>query len=132
ERNARIIAITNSQNREPGIARVSDKLIFLNVGKEIAVPATKTFTAQLFLTAALAGCKIEQTARQVADCMQSYINSDVPEQLLNFISNKKGVTWLGRGLIQPAALDAALKLMETTNTPSAGWSTAEYLHGPVG
>src|SRR5690606_5625784 len=97
-----------------------------------AVPATKTYTAQLFASAALAGLEIEKSARDTADCMEKYLASGLPEKLAEDLNKKSGIIWLSRGLTQAAALDSSLKIQETVNMPSSGWSTAEFLHGPIG
>jgi glucosamine--fructose-6-phosphate aminotransferase (isomerizing) len=132
ERGAKVVTITNSQSKTPSISKVSDRIFFLNVGAEHAVPATKTYSAQLFATAALAGLNIEKAIIETSEAMRAYLNSSVPEQLREFLNTKSVIIWLARGLLQAAALDTSLKLQETVGIPSFGWSTAEFLHGPIG
>jgi len=132
KRGAKIVGITNAQKKDCSLAGVADQVFYLNVGPELAIPATKTFSAQLFATAALAGMKIVPMASQTAACMREYLNSGSAELLAGELLKKSGIIWLSRGLNQPAALDSSLKIQETVNLPSAGWSTAEFLHGPAG
>ncbi len=130
-RGAKVIAVTNSQNKMSSISKVANETFYLDVGEELAVPATKTFSAQLFATAALAGLDIKEAAFEISKAMRDYLNSNVPKKLNDFIISKSVIIWLARGLIQPAALDASLKLQETVGISSFGWSSAEFLHGPV-
>lgn len=131
ERNARVISITNSQSENPSIKNVSDKVFFINAGKENAVPATKSYSAQLIVTAALSGMNIIEQNKQIANCIETYLLSDESKKLSEFVNSKNVSVWLSRGLIQPAALDASLKLQETVGVPSFGYSSAEFLHGPI-
>ena len=131
ERKAKVIAITNSDNPNPSIKNVSDKVFFIKAGKENAVPATKSYTAQLMVTASLSGINIKNQSDQIADCIENYLNSNEAITLSEFVNEKKVSVWLSRGIIQPAALDASLKLQETVGLPSFGYSSAEFLHGPI-
>lgn len=131
DRNARVIAITNSESENPGIKKVSDKVFFIKTGKENAVPATKSYSAQLIVTAALSGINIIKQTDRIAHCIEKYIHSDIPDKLADFVNKKNVSVWLSRGITQPAALDSSLKLQETVGVPSFGYSSAEFLHGPI-
>lgn len=131
DRNAKVISITNSESDNPGIKKVSDKVFFIKTGVESAVPATKSYSAQLIVTAALSGIDIQKQTDRIADCIDKYIKSDAPDKLADFVNNKNVSVWLSRGITQPAALDSSLKLQETVGVPSYGYSSAEFLHGPI-
>jgi glucosamine--fructose-6-phosphate aminotransferase (isomerizing) len=131
ERNARVISITNSESDNPSIKNVSDKVFFIKAGKENAVPATKSYSAQLIVTAALSGININEHTSEIANCIEKYLISEESKKLAEFVNEKNVSVWLSRGLIQPAALDASLKLQETVGVPSFGYSSAEFLHGPI-
>ena len=131
-RGAKIIGITNAKSKTPSIAKFCDELFFLEAGDELAVPATKTFSIQLLVTAALAGINIKEKIAEISQCLTTYLTSSHPLVLRDFIDNKNVVLWLARGVSQCSALDSALKLQETVNFASFGYSSAEFLHGPIG
>ncbi len=107
-------------------------IIRLGCGPERAVPATKSVIAQLFMAAALAGFDSRsQPPSEMADCMLRIDADGVPTKLADFLVGARTVTWLARGPSYGGALDAALKMQESVGMPSCGYSTAEYLHGPI-
>lgn len=131
-RGARVLGITNAQGDDSNLGHVSDSLIHLEVGDERAVPATKTFTAQLFVSAALCGLEIEVPAVQVARGLERALSEGVPKRLAEFLQGGRSVHIVARGPALAAALDGALKLQESACMLAAGYSSAELLHGPVG
>lgn len=132
DRGAYVIGVTNSTDASCHLGRASHELFQLDAGPERAVPATKTFGAQLFAAAALCGFPIEDAAKDTARRMRELLASDAWEQLGRFLSGAELVWWIARGPARAAALDAALKTMESAALPGVGWSAAEVLHGPVG
>lgn len=130
-RGALVVAVTETGFSHAHLLKHAHHVIRLGCGPELAVPATKSVIAQLFIAAALAGFDIEQAAEQAAACMLRIDAEGVPDQLATFLSGARTVTWLARGPSIGGALDAALKLQESVGVPSSGYSTAEYLHGPI-
>jgi glucosamine--fructose-6-phosphate aminotransferase (isomerizing) len=131
ERGARVIGITNSLDPDSHLAVASDDLMHLDVGSEIAVPATKTLCAQLFVTAALCGYPIVQGAHQASDAIESLLSARWLPEVADVVSGARTVVWIARGPSLAAALDASLKIQEVAGLPSLAWSTAEFLHGPI-
>lgn len=129
-RGARVIGVTNAED-DCALGRISDELVRLQVGAEKAVPATKTFTAQLFIAAALAGYPIAAAAEEVADAM-GHVEAEDIERLVEFIDGARTLSIIARGPALGAALDAALKLQESAAMPCTAYSAAEFLHGPIG
>lgn len=130
QRGAKIIGLSNTKNST--LEKISDGFFFLDIEKELAVPATKTFSMQLVASAALAGIDISKQTKQISDCMKDYLNSDLAKEVARFVNEKETILWIGRGLSQASALDSALKMQETVNFTSFGYSSAEFLHGPIG
>lgn len=132
ERGALVIAVT-----EAGMAgtqlllQPAHHFIRLGCGPELAVPATKSVIAQLFVAAGLAGFDILQAAEQTAASMKQIEAQALPQQLAEFLIGARTVTWLARGPSLGGALDAALKMQESVGLPANAYSTAEYLHGPI-
>jgi glucosamine--fructose-6-phosphate aminotransferase (isomerizing) len=96
-----VVGIAN----EPGSAltQVCDLTLLTEAGPELAVPATKTVTAQMLAVAAVAA--------RWADARRLVVT--------------------GRGLGYAAALETALKIKETARVHAEGLSSADLLHGPI-
>jgi glucosamine--fructose-6-phosphate aminotransferase (isomerizing) len=132
DRGARIIGVTNRAGPGSTLGRVAHTLLRFDVGVELAVPATKTFTAQLFIAAGLCGLPLRDVVDQTADAMEKAVGSDAVNVTLDFLDDAQTVLWVARGPALAGALDAALKLQETAGRHSYGYSSAEVLHGPIG
>lgn len=131
-RGARVLGITNSASSDSNLASVSDALLSLDVGREQAQTATKTFCAQLFATAALCDFPLDPAADQTATAMERVVESDAPARIAEFIQGGRTVAFVARGPALAAAKDAALKLQEAVGMHCHSWSAAEFMHGPVG
>lgn len=131
-RGAKVLGITNADEEPTNLGRASDAMFRLGVGEEIAVPSTKTFTAQLFASAALSGYTIRPAIEQAAAALEAAYADRVHERLADFIDGGRTVQVVARGPALAAALDGALKLQEAANVMATGYSAAEILHGPVG
>lgn len=130
-RGALVVAISEADAADAYVLKSAQHVLRLGCGPELAVPATKSVIAQFFIAAALAGYDIEEPAAQLAECMLSIDAAGIPAKLAEFLSGARTVTWLARGPAVAGALDAALKLQESVGIPAFGYSTAEYLHGPI-
>ena len=131
ERGAHVLGITNRAGPGSALGAVADRLVRFDVGAERAIPATKTFTAQLFLAAGLCGYPIEEAAGETADAIESLVQGHLPAMVADFVEGARAVLWVARGPAYAGALDAALKVQEAARVPSLGYSAAEILHAPV-
>lgn len=130
-RGATVVAVTEAPSPDAELQQIAQHVIRLGCGPELAVPATKSVVAQLFIAAALAGYDIMDAAAQTAQCMERIDAAGTPAQLATFLEGARTVTWLARGPSIGGALDAALKMQESVGIPATGYSMAEYLHGPI-
>ena len=130
-RGAAAVAVT-AASQDVLLSELADATFRLNCGPELAVPATKSFTAQLFAAAALAGYPLVQAAEQAANAMESILSGDLVSALSDFLQGGRTVAWVARGPSYGGALDAALKTQESLGMPAFGYSAAEFLHGPIG
>ncbi len=128
---ALVVAITEAGIADTHLLKHAHHVIRLGCEPELAVPATKSVIAQLFVAAALSGVDVTLAAEQTAACMLRIDADAVATRLAAFLAGARTVTWLARGPSIGGALDAALKLQESVGTPAFGYSTAEYLHGPI-
>lgn len=144
ERGHLTLAITNV----PGstMAREADLSIPTIAGRELAIPATKSFTAQLAVLHLLAiagglhrGTMSEAAAEhrlQALLQLPGSIAAQLPkwekqiEALAPFYSNAKTLLFLGRGIHYPMAREGALKLKESSYLHAEGYPTGELRHGP--
>ncbi len=138
------LAITNvpasSMAREAGVSFPTA------AGRELAIPATKSFTAQLlnlYLLSLLAG---EQRGELSPDTLKSLLEElqTLPQQIAGQLerwetevravadawSDKKSFLFLGRGVHYPIAREGALKLKESSYLNAEGYPSGELKHGP--
>lgn len=137
---ATALAITNTAGSP--LADAADVAVELGTGPEEAVPATKTFTAQLAAFALLAealavaggaGAPGWTPAWPAAlDAVDAVVADPAPAgELAPALLAADRVVPMGRGLLYAAALEAALKLAETTGRAVHAFSPADLLHGPI-
>ena len=130
------VAVTN----EPGspLAAEADIALVTRAGREVAVPATKSYTTQLAALAVLATALAADPQARGDDLRRA------PDELESLLRGRAGVDqaveWLaaedstlvtGRGLVLGTALEVALKLEETCLRPVRGLSYADLRHGPI-
>ncbi|HET8814410.1 MAG TPA: SIS domain-containing protein [Solirubrobacterales bacterium] len=133
---ATAIAVTNDE-RSP-LAEAAHGVIALGAGLERAVPATKTFTTQLAAIAIVADALSRQDAEDLEDlaaipALQERVLEDdgcVREAAAGLV-NARAVVTVGSGLLYPVALEAGLKLLETTSIPVLSYSASDFVHGPL-
>jgi glutamine---fructose-6-phosphate transaminase (isomerizing) len=132
---ARTVAIVN--DAAGPLAGVADAVLTLDAGVERAVPATKTVTGQLLATASVAaglgrvpftGDELRALPQQVADVLADRF---VAEATTRHWAGAERVFVVARGLLLAAALEAALKIKETTGMLAEGVSAADLRHGPI-
>jgi glucosamine--fructose-6-phosphate aminotransferase (isomerizing) len=129
-------AITNDPDSP--LAETAEHVLPLGAGPELAVAASKTYTAQLMtvamLAAALAGDDGEAT-RQLAGvpaAMRRALESEArAEELARANRSITSCVVLGRGYNLATALEWALKLKELASVLAHAYSTADFEHGPV-
>lgn len=135
---ARSIAVTNDPASP--LAAAADLPLVTAAGVERAVPATKSYTAQLTALAVLADAlgppahTLEPHLRRVPDAIAALLASEVDaevEAAVGALSPTRDTLVTGRGLVYGTALETALKLEETCLQPVRGLSYADLRHGPM-
>jgi glutamine---fructose-6-phosphate transaminase (isomerizing) len=135
EAGATVIGITNEESSE--FAATASVTVALEAGPELAVPATKTVTAQMLATvAAAAGVTADQSLaaglpRLAERAAELIADSKAIEAVAERLAPYRRMVVVGRGLLYPAAKETALKLQETTGAMAHGFSTADFRHGPI-
>ncbi|MGP3698936.1 glutamine--fructose-6-phosphate transaminase (isomerizing) [Rhodobacter sp. NSM] len=141
---ARTLAVVNVPTSS--IAREADVLIPMHAGPEIGVASTKAFTAQLLVLLLLAlKCARDRDRMEAGRCatLLSEIRS-IPgfmsrildreadyERIAEVLGECDDVLFLGRGVMFPMALEAALKLKEISYIHAEAYAAGELKHGPI-
>jgi glutamine---fructose-6-phosphate transaminase (isomerizing) len=138
---ATTVAITN--DRDSPLASAAGATIDTAAGAERAVPATKTVTSQFAAFAVLAealaagagaGLPWDDAAWEALPSAVETILADaepVQRAAAAIGAETTGLVAIARGLLLGAALEAALKVKETTGILAEGASAADFLHGPI-
>ena len=132
---ARTIAITNGSDSP--LANAVDIALVTAAGPELAVPATKTYTAQLaalgVLGAALAADSDDLVAGLEAaggEAQRLLADDSAAEAVARAISDCAALVVTGRGYSLSSALEIALKAQEVCGIAAIGLSGADLQHGP--
>lgn len=131
----RAVAITN--DADSPLATVAEAVVDLGAGDEQAVPATKTFTAQMAAFAVLAAALGdvpwgEGDLALVPDAVAGVLaDPDAMAALADRWAAIDKLVVTARGWMFSAALETALKVRETALVSAQGYSVADFLHGPI-
>ena len=132
---ARTVAVTN--DAESPLARSASVHVSLDAGDERAVPATKTFTAQLAAMALVAEAlgPVPFGAgdwERLPGVVEELLADPAPaESVAVQLEGVDELACVGRGYLMCVALEAALKLREAAGVRAEGWSAADFRHGPL-
>ncbi|RSO04818.1 glucosamine-6-phosphate deaminase [Streptomyces sp. WAC 06783] len=142
EAGAITLAVTN--NAGSALAGISEFHIDVLAGPERALPATKTYTAELLaLYLLVEGLRVSAghprprvpgylAARALPDLAESVLaRHDEVRALAARYRFAERMVLTSRGYGYPTAKEAALKLMETSYIPALSYSGADLLHGPL-
>jgi glutamine---fructose-6-phosphate transaminase (isomerizing) len=132
---ARAVAVTNEPDSP--LVRGASVHVSLGAGEEGAVPATKTFTAQLAAMALVAEAlgAVPFGAGdwdRLPGMVEEVLGDATPaERLAVQLQDADELACVGRGYLMCVALEAALKLREAAGLRAEGWSAADFRHGPL-
>jgi glutamine---fructose-6-phosphate transaminase (isomerizing) len=143
-RGAKTVAISNVA--EATIAREASAALLTFAGIEKAVPATKSFTAQLTLLYLFALFLARKRGRMTSEVTRTHLNflAEVPAGIEKFLpawdaqaaecarrfQHAKAFLFLGRGVHYAIAREGALKLKEISYVQAEGLPAGELRHGP--
>jgi glucosamine--fructose-6-phosphate aminotransferase (isomerizing) len=132
---ARTVAIVNGAPSPLG--DVADVVIDLGAGGEVAVPATKTFTATLMALALVASAMgtvpwsdddLDALPRHVGQVLGDGARAEMVARRLDGADR---VLTVARGPLLAAASETALKIRETSAIFAEAFSAADLRHGPI-
>jgi glucosamine--fructose-6-phosphate aminotransferase (isomerizing) len=131
EGGAMTLAVTNAPDSP--LAEAAELRLDIDAGRERAVAATKTYTAQLLtlllLFDAVGGHR--RDLERLPDLAERTLADDTAHDIAARYRFADRVVTTGRGYAYATAREAALKLMETSYLPALAFSGADMLHGPV-
>ncbi len=129
------LAITN--NSGSPLAQTAEFALDVGAGPEKAVAATKTYTAELMVLAALSAVMKGDEAQQAAlwrvpeAAQQSLALEDRVREIAAAHAPMTQCVVLGRGYNYSTAQEWALKLKELTYVLADPYSAADFQHGPI-
>ncbi|HTU31105.1 MAG TPA: SIS domain-containing protein [Solirubrobacteraceae bacterium] len=126
------LAVTNAP--DSALARGAELSVDVAAGAERAVAATKTYTAELLtLQLLLSGADAVRDAAAVPEAAARTLELAGEDRLATAadLCAAERIVVTGRGYSYPTALEAALKLMETSYVSAQAFSGADLMHGPM-
>jgi glutamine---fructose-6-phosphate transaminase (isomerizing) len=138
------VAVTNVVGSS--VTRGADVTLYLQVGPEIGVIATKTFTGQLAVLALLAmdigrrrgeltaerASELTTALRQIPAAIGHALQTEtMVAAIAAKMALRRSVFFIGRGVNHAVALEAALKLKEISYLHAEGYPAGELKHGPI-
>lgn len=138
KRGAEIVAVVNA--RGSTLERLSNTVLSVGAGPEIAVVSTKAFTSQLatlyLLTTAV---KNEyETGKEkiinLSQVMTKFLDTQLVNQLIGLakqLMNEEHMYLIGKHLNYPATLEFALKIKETSYLHAEPFAAGELKHGVI-
>ena len=138
------IAVTNVENST--MAREAEISLPTWAGRELAVPATKSFTAQLLVLNLIALAPASRCRRSLMKPWRAHFKElaalpgmiarqldaweRLMEQIASALHNVETYLYLGRGIHYAIAREGALKLKESAYLQAEGYPSGELKHGP--
>ncbi len=118
------------------MARMSDFVLPLLAGKEVAVASTKAYVAQMAVLLAVVirlKSDLQEDLRQLPEKMRQVLNqsSSFVEKVLPFLKEKGSLTFIGRHYDWDVSLEGALKIKEIAYLQAQGYAAGELKHGPI-
>ncbi len=131
---ATAIALVNDENSPAALD--ADALLALHAGVERSVAATKSMIASLVAGASLVADWSEDAelaaALETLPTVLDATHAAAPPAIEDALATTPSLFVIGRGATFAVAMEAALKLKETSAIHAEAFSSAEVLHGPAG
>ena len=129
------LLITMTNNSDSPLANVGDLHIDLSADLEVAVAATKSYSAELLASLLLVDSWIGNMSagrsHLVDSSRECIVNLGEVDSFANSLDAKREIVVIGRGYAYANAKELALKIQETSYIPVQGMSSADYQHGPI-
>ena len=119
------------------IAKSTNQVIYTNMGPEIGVASTKTFSGQMMALYVLAHFIVSKENSLDTSLLKKEINNilvnkiDTIYKKAQVLSSMKTILIMGRKFNYPIALEGALKIKEIDYIHAEGFSASEMKHGVI-
>ncbi|MCX5998749.1 MAG: isomerizing glutamine--fructose-6-phosphate transaminase, partial [Chloroflexi bacterium] len=122
------------------VARLSDRVLYLNCGPEIGVAATKSFMSQLTILYLLAFAMANRLDEGMAKLKEDICpkieqvlahNGTKARELAELTKNRNDFYYIARGINFAIATEGALKLKEVSYVHAEGMPAGELKHGTL-
>ncbi|MEM0503064.1 MAG: SIS domain-containing protein [Thermoplasmata archaeon] len=130
DKKSTIISIVN--NNDSSLTNISHISAYLNSGKEIAIPATKSYISMLTFSYALYKYLKNESVQidDISKKIKTILSLD--NEIEKFSKNLKDYVFiLGTGINFITTMEASLKLIETARITSIPFYLNEVFHGPI-
>lgn len=127
------VALTNGNGV---VNQAADMVMNNGIGKECALPATKSYTSQAFLMATIIAHYLHHPAlleslQAVPCCMEMALAQESAIlELAHRTKNAPSLVLLSRGITSSIMQEAELKLQETATVDTRAYAASDYCHGP--
>jgi len=137
QRDVKTLLVTNDVNS--ALANRSDLVLPLEISREEAIPATKSYFAELFIFSIISEALIDgSTLFRIQDDLIAEIKRltdpsyyDKLAGIAKYIAGKSDLYVLGEGANYANAEETALKLKECAQVDAEAYISSEFLHGPI-
>lgn len=129
DKNCKTLALVN--NVDSPIAKSVDYVVSMEAGDELAVPASKSFSASYLKLYMLANyfAKESVSIKDFALSVKELLESDLADTVVEKIKNDKNIVILGHNLFRFAANEIGLKIKETSFITTMPYPLGEFIHG---
>lgn len=122
--------------KDSTLSRLVKSTIYMNVGPEVGVASTKTFTGQLMAFNVLVAKMLGETTDyldELHDDLITYIENTKEEikSIAELYYQSPSLLIMGRNYNYPISLEAALKIKEIDYIHAEGFSASEMKHGVI-
>jgi glucosamine--fructose-6-phosphate aminotransferase (isomerizing) len=135
---AHIVSVVNAKGTT--MERLSDTVIFVGAGPEIAVVSTKAFTSQVvtaYLISKAVKNKLKPAVAEIKKfCagLEKFLDKKLERRIIKMakeLSNKEHIYLIGKHANYPAAMEFALKIKESAYIHSEAFTAGELKHGVI-
>ena len=128
ERNAKVLGIINTY--QSTIARLSDEVIYINAGIEVAVATTKAYSLQVLYLILLALRNSNIVINNIDKEINTIYNYDYKKYIKHLV-NTEHICFIGRGIDYYLSVEGCLKLKEISYIHAESYAAGELKHGTI-
>lgn len=128
----RLVVVTNSPSSTLAGLGGPELTVDFHAGAEVAVPATKSFTASLACLLGIALAGRPALLDEATDALPALMADVLDHAGARFdVGDADNLVCAGEGFAESVGEEGAIKLRETLRRPVAAFETSEFLHGSI-